>query len=79
MIGSWFRLPHPTPRGSWGWEVVAPDGVTVTSGVAADETAARLDCQVAMVGARSEGRYVADVAQLPAPVSFGGRWAAAAA
>ena len=77
MIGSWFALPHPTPHGSWGWEVVAAGGVTVASGVAADETAAGLDCRVALHVARSEPGAVTDVAHLASPARFGGRWAAA--
>jgi hypothetical protein len=83
MIGSWFALPHPTRHGSWAWEVVAADGVTVASGVAADETAAGLDCRVALHVAGLEASLdsgsgaVADVALLPSPAGFGGRWAAA--
>jgi len=79
MIGSWFALPQPTRHGSWAWEVVAAGGVTVASGVAADEVAAGLDCQVALhvAGLDAGPGAVTDVALLPKPAGFGGRWAAA--
>jgi hypothetical protein len=79
MIGSWFALPQPTRHGSWAWEVVAADGITVASGVAADETAAGLDCRVALHVACVDAAddVVTDVALLPSPAGFGGRWAAA--
>jgi hypothetical protein len=82
MIGSWFALPHPTtPGATWGWEVVAADGVTVASGVSAGEAGAGLDCQLALRAARDEAGegVVTDVALLRAPARFGGRWAAPAA
>ena len=56
---------------------MAAGGVTVASGVAADETAAGLDCRVALHVARSEPGAVTDVAHLASPARFGGRWAAA--
>jgi hypothetical protein len=79
MIGSWFALPHRTRHGSWAWEVVGAGGVTVASGVAADEAAAALDCQVALhvAGLTAGPDTVTDVALLPTPAGFGGSWAAA--
>jgi hypothetical protein len=75
MIGSWFPLPR-SPHGSWGWEVVASDGETVASGTATTEDAASWDCRIALAGQRmAVGAAAADVALLPSPTRFGGRWA----
>ena len=74
MIGSWFEL-----QAGWGWEVVGPDGSVLANGVAATEDGAGWDCRVALHVARSESGLEPDVALVPAPATFGGRWSTTAA